>query len=273
MRAAAAGRHRQLGITADDVDALAPVALERCAARGATREELLAAFRKAGQDTAGQRGIHLLFELSARGILVQGPMADDGGTHRQLFVPRDAWLRRAAGDAADVPHGPEQALAAVAVGYFRSHGPATDRDLAWWLGVPLRQARSAIAFAAGALASRTIGDGWYWMDERTARVLDEQPNGPAARSLLALPGFDELLLGYRDRSATLAREHAEQVVPGGNGVFRRTIAAGGATVGTWAADANTPGSAIAEPFDGELTPARRAAFAARAREYERFLAT
>ena len=50
---------------------------------------------------------------------------------------------------------------------------------------------------------------------------------------LLLPGFDEYLLGYRDRSAVLAPEHADRIVPGGNGLFRPTIVVDGQVVGTW----------------------------------------
>jgi hypothetical protein len=48
-----------------------------------------------------------------------------------------------------------------------------------------------------------------------------------------LPGFDEYLLGYKDRSDVLATEHAGKVAPGGNGVFFPIIAVGGQVVGTW----------------------------------------
>src|SRR5665647_1390124 len=45
----------------------------------------------------------------------------------------------------------------------------------------------------------------------------------AARDVLLLPGFDEIILGYGDRSMTLAPEHADRIVPGGNGVFLSLI--------------------------------------------------
>ena len=49
----------------------------------------------------------------------------------------------------------------------------------------------------------------------------------AAEGTLLLPGFDEYLLGYADRDAVLAPEHAERIVPGRNGVFRPTVVVGG----------------------------------------------
>ena len=56
---------------------------------------------------------------------------------------------------------------------------------------------------------------------------------PAPREVVALPGFDELVLGYADRTAQLDKDHERQVVPGGNGVFRSTLVRGGRVVATW----------------------------------------
>ena len=48
------------------------------------------------------------------------------------------------------------------------------------------------------------------------------------------PGFDELILGYEDRTCTLPEKFAERIVPGGNGMFISTVVANGVAVGTWA---------------------------------------
>jgi hypothetical protein len=48
-----------------------------------------------------------------------------------------------------------------------------------------------------------------------------------------LAGFDELLLGYGDRSASLAPGDVPRVVPARNGLFLPTIVADGRVVGTW----------------------------------------
>jgi hypothetical protein len=47
-----------------------------------------------------------------------------------------------------------------------------------------------------------------------------------------LPAFDELLLGWRDRSPTVPAAHARDVHPGG-GILRATIVDDGVAVGTW----------------------------------------
>lgn len=42
-----------------------------------------------------------------------------------------------------------------------------------------------------------------------------------------------MILGYKDRSWTLAPEHEELVVPGRNGVFRPTVVDRGTARGVW----------------------------------------
>jgi hypothetical protein len=56
---------------------------------------------------------------------------------------------------------------------------------------------------------------------------------PELDDWLALPGFDEYMLGYKDRSMMLDDAHKEAIVPGGNGVFQATLVRGGRAVGTW----------------------------------------
>ncbi|MEV1147749.1 crosslink repair DNA glycosylase YcaQ family protein [Micromonospora sp. NPDC049799] len=62
-------------------------------------------------------------------------------------------------------------------------------------------------------------------------LLDAPPR--PVDDLLVLPGFDEYLLGYRDRRLMLDPAHAGAIVPGGNGVFQATVVRAGRVVGTW----------------------------------------
>jgi hypothetical protein len=81
------------------------------------------------------------------------------------------------------------------------------------------------------LASLEVDGVEYLMDPSTPDLLDA--HRAEARQLFLLPGFDEFLLGYRDRSAVLDPEFAERIVPGGNGMFRPTVVSEGRVVGTW----------------------------------------
>ena len=78
-------------------------------------------------------------------------------------------------------------------------------------------------------------------------------DGPVPRVLL--PAFDELLLGWRDRTPTVPAEHARAVHPGG-GILRAVILEDGVAVGTWSA----PRRAGDVPFtaEGALLLPRRA---------------
>jgi hypothetical protein len=52
-------------------------------------------------------------------------------------------------------------------------------------------------------------------------------------SVYLLPGFDEYILGYKDRSPVLEPETAPRIVPGNNGVFLPTLVVDGQVIGTW----------------------------------------
>ena len=88
----------------------------------------------------GQALYHLLFQASLRGLIVRGPMA---GKKQAYVLVRD-WLP----DAKPVDR--DAALGEFARRYLVGHGPATDRDLARWAGIPLRDARAGLAAAEAA---------------------------------------------------------------------------------------------------------------------------
>ena len=110
------------------------------------------------------------------------------------------------------------------------------------------------------------------MSPETAALLDS--GAPGARSVLLLPGFDEFLLGYKDRSAVLPLEHSDRIVPGGNGVFKKTLVAGGEVIGTWAVEPGSrPAAVVPELFEParHLGPAAQAALRKAADRYLSFL--
>jgi hypothetical protein len=177
------------------------------------RDALLAAWDAAGIPTTGQRGYHLLWNLAHQKLIVFGPH----DAKQPTFTLFEEWVRvhrDLDGDAA---------LAEFATRYFRSHGPATERDFAWWASITLGDARKGIAAAEG-LERRDFGGVAHYLAEGLE---------PAASGVFALAGFDEYLLGYQDRSAPLAAEYAQRIVPGNNGMFLPTVVVDGAVVGTW----------------------------------------
>ena len=97
---------------------------------------------------------------------------------------------------------------------------------------------------------------------------------PGQRSVLLLPGFDEFVLGYTDRSLVLKPEYFNKIVPGGNGVFKKTVVAGGEVIGTWARAGTRASAAVVPELFDESKPlgvTAQAAFTRAAQRYEAFL--
>ena len=174
-----------------------------------------------GIDVTGQRGIHLLGHLSQTGTLCLGPREDG----EQQFVLLDEWIR--------APRRLEraEALAELALRFFRGHGPATVKDLARWAFLTMADVRAGLAAVQDELLSLEVDGVEYLLDPETPDLL-AGCRGEACGTFV-LPGFDEFVLGYGDRGAVVDREHFERIVPGGNGMFRPTVVHQGRIVGTW----------------------------------------
>ena len=210
-----------------------------------TRDRLGERVAAAGVRTEGQALVLLLALASLRGIAVRGPVVE--GKHAYVLV-RD-WL----GEPAALDR--DAALAELARRYLAGHAPATDRDLARWAGLPLRDARAGLAAIAASVRERE--DGLLDLGDRP-----EPPEpGPPARLLGA---FDPVLLGWTSREWLLG-EHDARVVSGG--IFRPFAIAGGRAAGTWRL---RRGEVELDAF-GELAPATATALEADAADVTRFL--
>jgi hypothetical protein len=221
--AAAANRRAGLGLDEGTIARAGAVAGAELAGGGRlTRTELFAAWDAAGLAASGPRGAHTLAVLAQSGLLCYGPFATP---KEQQLVLLEEWV--------PAPRRPsrEEALAEWALRYFRSHGPATVADYARWTNLPAADVRAGVAAARPWLEAVDVGGVEHLMDpatpQRLAAALDE------ADGELLLPGFDEFVLGYRDRSAVLGDVPFERIVPGLAGMFRPTVVVGGRIVGTW----------------------------------------
>jgi hypothetical protein len=252
-------RHRELGLDEATVELgrkVATTLLE--GGRSATRAELLAAFEAAGIVTAGQRGFHLLGRLHQTMDLCLGPMR---GNDQEVVLLRE-W----------VPHPRvlerDEALGEFVLRFFASHGPATLRDFSWWTKLPLRDASAGLAVAGPALEEFVVDGTSYWL---AAGLLDRLPPARASSKVHALPGFDEFLLGYQDRSASLAAEYAQAIVPGNNGMFQPTMIADGRVIGTWRRKRVAAGWAVTPVPFGAYSGRTAAGFRAAVMAYGQFL--
>lgn len=240
MEAGAAHRRKELGIDEPLYARARDLVEAALAARGhLTRAEALAVLAPVTEDVPG-RSYHLLHLLSIREVIVQGP-PHPTRAGEQLFAPFRDWIPD------PLRLAPDEAVARWVEHYVRGHGPVTVQDFARWTGLPVTAARRGLAATVGGLARIVVGDVEHWLDPSTPDLLAE--HRAEAEALMLLPGFDELLLGYADRTPTLAAEWAEKVVPGKNGMFKATVLHRGVVIGTWVRSGNGRNARVAaSPF-------------------------
>lgn len=149
--------------------------------------------------------------------------------------------------------------------YFRGHGPASVKDFLWWTKLLVSEVRPVLADVTGRLESITVDGTELW---HAPGLLDRHAELAAAcRAPILVPGFDEILLGYGDRSATLADEHVDQVVPGQNGVFAPILLHRGTAIATWRRPARGETTVTASAFVDPLPAAVTRALPRLSRDY------
>ena len=207
MLRSTARRRAALGLDEETLDRARRLLATALQDRPLTRAEALALWQSEGIATDAGRGYHLIFHLAEEGLAHWGPFA---GAQQQLVLTP--------------PHETDTDLAPVIRGYVLAHGPTTADDAAWWLKLPKTVVREAAA-RVDDLRVVTVEGSPAW--------IIGDPEIPEASGVTLVPGFDEWILGYADRSLVASPEALEAVLPGGNGIFRPTVLVDGVAVGTW----------------------------------------
>lgn len=219
VQRASAKRRGLLGLTDADVD-LGRTALLAALADGTslTRTQCYGVFRDAGVDPDGGRGPHMLRHFGGEGDIIQGVPAG----REETFVLHDA----AVSDPVDLTG--EDALGALATRYFRSRGPATVKDFAWWTGLTVTDAKkgTALAVAAGAVIEASAADGrTMYLGDWQVDVTDAELAGAVSpeQADIPLPAFDEYLMAYTDRSDIITPDVTAEVGPTKNGLVHPSV--------------------------------------------------
>lgn len=214
----------QLGVAPEMAERGVSIIVEALGNEGPlTRSDLVERLNRRGVPTAGQAIVHQIGLASLRGLVIRGPMRG----REQCFVHVRDWLGKA------VPVDRERALAELARRYLAGHGPATQRDLAYWAGVPLRDARAGL---------RSIGPE---LEEWADGLVDLAGRGvaPELPPPRLLGPFDPLLHGWASREP-IAGRHGGLVTS--NGIFRPILLVNGRATGTWTVQA---GRVELRPFE------------------------
>jgi len=120
----------------------------------------------------------------------------------------------------------EEGLAKLALRYFESHGPATVLDFSWWSGFSPTVCKSTINAIKLQLNCITIDNQDYWLGKTNPDV------GHFQESVHFLPAFDEILISYKTREASILIEHQSKAFTN-NGIFKPIIIENGKVIGTW----------------------------------------
>jgi hypothetical protein len=112
----------------------------------------------------------------------------------------------------------DEALANLTLRYFTSHGPATAHDYAWWSGLAMSDVRSGLELAGKKL-------------QREREHYFSAVDGNGIPDAVLLPPYDEYLVGYTDRSATVAPISGEINLP--NAIFKGVVLVRGLVKGDW----------------------------------------
>ncbi len=182
-----------------------------------TREELIFAFEQAKINTDENRPAHIMMRAELDGLVCNGKVIDKKQTYALLE-------ERVKKPKTKIPR--EQALAKLAERYFSSHGPATLQDFVWWSGLSIRDARKGLEQVKSLFSSEVVASDTYWFANTFTAFSSKM------RSLHLLPAYDEYIISYKNRNATLTIEHQKKAFSN-NGIFRPVVLVNGEGIGLW----------------------------------------
>lgn len=180
-----------------------------------TREEIEIELGRAGIPTADDRVKRYLLRAEMEGIVCSG--ADRAGK------PSYALLEE---QIASVPvlHR-EEALAELALRYFRSHSPAMLKDFIWWSGLTVTEAKQAV----GLISNQLITEHFDGLEFLIFAACREAKNSNITHFL---PPFDEYLVSYKERTTVIPAEHHPKAFNRW-GTFYPVILRDGRIIGNW----------------------------------------
>jgi len=216
LRKSMKGRHQAMGLT-DQLFKRTLSIIEKSLSKNGfmTRQELVTELNQRKIKPDNVQMIHIMFNAELNGTVCNGPVRGKQFTYALLEerVPKTKTLTK------------DEALATLGSRYFTSHGPATLQDFTWWSGLPAAEARAALEMVRPNLMNEKIDSQVFWF-------ADIPGSTQASQSIYFLPAYDEFMISYKDRSASLDPKFFSSAITG-NGIFKPIIVVGGKVMGTW----------------------------------------
>ena len=245
----------------DDAHGLAGAGLERVASLvlqalseqpDQTREQLADALRGHGVEPRGQLLMLLLAHLELDLLICSGRPLDATHTYA-VFADRVPAVRERDRD---------EALAELALRYFTGHGPATERDLAYWATLTLGDVRRGLAQVRDRLASFDHDGRTFWHAPEDPPAKNGEPTGHLLQIL------DELYRGYQDSRMVL---DSAGIVPTGRETAIGMALVDGQMVAQMKRQIGRRVTFELTPYSGTLKPSERASVEQAAARYADFL--
>jgi hypothetical protein len=186
VHAVSAYYFRKVGLDAAEVKRTTRV-IEKVLGGGehTTRDELGQALSRGRDPIDGLRLAYTLIHAELAGLVCSGKMR--GKQHTYALLEARA--------KASAPKSKDEALCEIARRYLDGHGPAQTKDLAWWSGLTIAEAKRGLS-ACGAEQVEIDGVGYWVVEPRRS----PRPKTPLVQ---LLPNYDELVIAFKDRSAMI----------------------------------------------------------------------
>jgi hypothetical protein len=171
------------GLDEPAIDRAVAAVLRALTSRGhLTRAQLADELRERGIPGSGQMLMILLAHAELAGLICSGRAADGEHTYALMAerVPAPRRLERT------------EALAELALRYFTGHGPATERDLAYWATLTLTDVRTGLRQVRDRLDSFQHDGRTFWHGPGEVPSRPQEPLGHLLQIL------DETYRGYQD---------------------------------------------------------------------------
>jgi hypothetical protein len=171
------------GLDERSLDHAITAVTEALASRGQlTRTQLADELRDRGTPGSGQMLMILLAHAELDGLICSGRII--GGEHTYALMSERVPAPRRLGRT--------EALAELALRYFTGHGPATERDLAYWATLTLTDVRTGLEQVHDRLESFQHDGRIFW------HAPGDAPGGPQEPAAHLLQILDETYRGYQD---------------------------------------------------------------------------
>lgn len=212
-------RKEYLGIDNNQYDAALDYLIQYLSSWPKVRKDIWSHLTQSWIDIKSWLLYNILCFAGSSGLIVQWPLIN----WEQAFVLTSQWIKKPKTFNSDA-----EAVRELCLRYFSSHGPASIEDLQRWSGLGKTILKQWIIDCGEDVK-------WFEQDSNTYYYISSWDKDSVQTDIIShfLAWFDERLLWYKNRNATVHTDHLNKIDVSRNGVFKPTIMIDGITIGIW----------------------------------------